>query len=536
MTANAVIVATNCAVCSRPLTDALSIEAGIGPDCRAFYGYFLDKLTEEARVEANRIVHELAADALYGNFLRDALFRLHELGFAQLAQRIEHRVRRRLVIDIPDIRPLPTDPEPRADINLPFSLTEGQERAREAVQRLMSTRGFGIAVIAGYAGTGKSTLLTVFGQEYGARGAPSCIAPTGKAALRIKEASGLFASTIHRWMYAPKEDPATGIVKFARKPLEDITLPPSKLVLLDEASMVGPDIWKDVYEVCKKLDAKLVCVGDAFQLPPVQPPNAAPFSVLSPEFARHHGAERIEMTEVLRQAQDSPVIRVSMKLRQGMGLRALDELRKIDIGQFAEVATSVHKAGGVTICHRNVTRFQLNAGIRMTLGIHDEQPQSGEPLVVLKNTYEAGLVNGESVKFEGWEIAPDSYERVHDRYKNVEEATRFGATRIGDEEVQVVLALEELHGRLSAGPKAIEIAASRWARLNSLFAGDTLAPLLHANFGYAWTAHKMQGSEVPYVLIVVEPSIRLDEEDGRRWMYTATTRATKAAACFFGRI
>ncbi len=320
------------------------------------------------------------------------------------------------------------------------------------------------------------------------------------------------------------------------KGLQEIELPPSKLVLLDEASMVGPDVWKDVYQVCKKLDVKLVCVGDAFQLPPVQPPNAAPFSILSHEFARHHGAERIELTEVLRQAQGSPVIRASMRLRAGEGIRALDDLKKIDLPQFAHVATSVHRAGGVTICHRNVTRATINAGVRMMLGIADEQPQKGEPLVVLKNTYEVGLVNGESIAFNGWEIVPEVYERVYDRYKNVEEATRFGSTRIGPDDLRVVLALEELHCRLESGPRAIEIAANTWARVNNVFLGDAPAPLVHANFGYGWTAHKSQGSEWPYVLVVVEPSVRLNEEDGRRWTYTAITRASKSAAVFFGKV
>jgi len=323
-------------------------------------------------------------------------------------------------------------------------------------------------------------------------------------------------------------------VTFARRNLEEIAVPTSRLVLMDESSMVGPDVWKDVYDVCRQLDLKLVCVGDAFQLPPVQAKNAVPFSILSPEFARHHNAERIEMTEVLRQAQDSPVIRASMLLRAGHGITAFAELRQVDIRQLAEVTTAVHRAGGVTICHRNVTRFTLNAGIRATLGIHDEMPQPGEPMVCLKNKYEAGVLNGETFEFQGWEIAPSTFERVHDRFNDVNEDTRFGATRLKEQRTQIVLSLEELHGRLKASAKPIEIAGNKWARLNNLFAGDTLAPTIHANFGYAWTAHKMQGSEVPYVLVVLEPSIRLNEDEGRRWAYTAVTRATQAAAIYMG--
>ena len=530
--------AETCAVCGRPLTDALSIAAAVGPDCRSTYNYYPDLLATDVRVEANRLLHAIAKNEVEGTSLRDVLFRLHELGFAVLAQRIERRVHRRITsaMAAPSLVVQAQAPEAPALVKLPFILTEGQDRGREAVHRLMSTRGFGICVLAGYAGTGKSTLLRVIGEEYGSRGKPTCIAPTGKAALRIREAARLDASTIHRWIYAPQEDPKTGIMKFMPRPLSDIPLPPSRLVLLDEASMVGPDVWKDLYQICKQLDVKLVCVGDAFQLPPVQAPNAAPFSILSPEFARHHGAERIELTEVLRQAQDSPTIRASMKLRAGGGIRALDELQPVGINRFAHVATEVHRNGGVTICHKNTTRATINAGVRMMLGITDENPHPGEPLVVLKNSYEAGLVNGEAFEFTGWEIAPDVFERVFDRYKNVEEATRFGSTVVGPDRLRVVLSLEEMHCRLTAGQRAIEIAAGTWARVNRVMLGDSAAPLLHANFGYGWTAHKAQGSEWPYVMVVVEPSIRLDEDEGRRWTYTAITRSVKATAVFIGRI
>jgi exodeoxyribonuclease-5 len=215
-------------------------------------------------------------------------------------------------------------------------------------------------------------------------------------------------------------------------------------------------------------------------------------------------------------------------------MRALSELQRVDLTQLASTAVAVHKAGGVTICHRNVTRAQLNAGIRWTLGIQDEMPQVGEPLMVLKNAYESGVVNGESFPFEGWTQAPEGYERVFDRYKPVEEDTRFGATTIGKSTVTV--SVEELHGRLTAGPRAISIAASKWARMNSVFSGDTQAGHVHTNFGYAWTAHKSQGSQWPYVFVVIEPSVRLDEEEGRRWTYTSLTRASVNAAVYIGRV
>lgn len=428
-----------------------------------------------------------------------------------------------------EFTPPPSLPQRRLD--LPFTLTDGQNQAVDAFERMMQKLEPAIMVTAGFAGVGKTTLLRVFAQLYGT---PVVITPTGKAALRVREATGLAAQTIHRWIYKSVTDEHTGVMRFVRRYPDEIEVTPSRLVLLDEASMVSPDLWRDISATCKSLNLKLVCVGDPFQLPPVDPGSTKPFSILTPDFAASIGAERVEMTEILRQAQDSPIIRASMALRAGHGLRSFAELQMIALHDVGRVATEVYRAGGVTICHRNVTRFQLNAGIRAMLGIRDEMPQLGEPLLVLKNTPEIGVVNGEAVQFPGWRVEPLSFEPVKDRFKHVEEAARFGATTVGG--LVCTLALEELHGRLQSGMRPIAISGSQWARMENLFLGDNVAPHLHANFGYAYTAHKSQGSEWPYALVILESSIRLNDEEGRRWAYTAITRASKAVALFVGKL
>jgi hypothetical protein len=85
------MLATECAVCSRPLVDAVSVETGIGPECRRKHGYTVD-VSEEARAEGNVIVHAIAAglhtDA--ADFVL-ALARLRVLGFETLADTITRR-------------------------------------------------------------------------------------------------------------------------------------------------------------------------------------------------------------------------------------------------------------------------------------------------------------------------------------------------------------------------------------------------------------------------------------------------------------
>jgi exodeoxyribonuclease-5 len=532
-------VEAHCAVCARPLTDPLSVELGIGPDCREQYGY--DEAVEPAiRAEVNQIVYRIATTR-DDEVIQDAANQLHDFGFATLAERVERRIKRRTA-EIPVTEPEPA-PEPAAapsatdipdaaQVALPFKLTEGQDRALAMVGRLLARVEPAVGFIVGFAGTGKTTMLRAIAQKYGR---PIVVTPTGKAAMRVTEATGLEASTIHRWIYKAIENEDTGVIVFTRRYPDEIPVTPSRLVLLDEASMVGPEVWKDVWETCRHLGLKLVCVGDGFQLPPVQPPNAPPFSLLTPEFASSISAERVELTEVLRQAQDSPIVRASMALRDGAGLRAFGELPRIQTAQLGQVAVETYKAGGVVVCHRNVTRFKLNNGIRSMLGITNEYPQAGEPLLVLKNSYEIGLMNGETTTFGGWHMPPDQHERIYDRWKHQEEHARFGAILVGGKTLATI-AVEELYGSLATGFTPIKIAASRWARPRDLYLGENVAPHLHVNFGYVYTCHKAQGSEWPYVLVILESSVRFDEEEGRRWAYTALTRGKSMAAVFLGSV
>ena len=84
------MLATHCAVCARSLVDAVSVNSGIGPECRKKWGYFVD-VDEEAREEANKLVHMVAVEQTGANAAK-ACERLRELGFVKLADRILQRV------------------------------------------------------------------------------------------------------------------------------------------------------------------------------------------------------------------------------------------------------------------------------------------------------------------------------------------------------------------------------------------------------------------------------------------------------------
>lgn len=84
------LLASHCACCNRPLVDAKSVELGIGPDCRAKYGFDL-AVPEVARIEANKIVHAVACKRVR---IETGAARLRVLGFEKLAARLEKRVRK----------------------------------------------------------------------------------------------------------------------------------------------------------------------------------------------------------------------------------------------------------------------------------------------------------------------------------------------------------------------------------------------------------------------------------------------------------
>lgn len=84
------LLATHCCACGRPLVDSVSVSAGMGPDCREKYGYYAEA-PEEARAEANAIVHAVAANPKAAD-LPVACARLSALGFSVLSAKLIGRL------------------------------------------------------------------------------------------------------------------------------------------------------------------------------------------------------------------------------------------------------------------------------------------------------------------------------------------------------------------------------------------------------------------------------------------------------------
>ena len=159
----------------------------------------------------------------------------------------------------------------------------------------------------GYAGTGKTTLARHIAD--GVDGEVKFAAFTGKAALVMRNKGCDNASTIHSLIYRARE---SGEEQPSFELWDDAPASKAKLIVIDECSMVDAELGRDLMS----FDCPLLVLGDPAQLPPIQ--GGGFFTDCEPD---------VMLTEVHRQAQDDPIMRMSMDVREG---------RDLDIGRYGE--------------------------------------------------------------------------------------------------------------------------------------------------------------------------------------------------------
>ena len=192
------------------------------------------------------------------------------------------------------------DPEkaiPWAEQRVGFELSGSQ---REAVACAIRER---VTVITGGPGVGKTTIVNAVLRIVRAKGVRARLcAPTGRAAKRLAESTGLEASTIHRLL---EFDPATGGFRHGLdQPLD------TDFVVVDEVSMVDIVLANQLFRAIPD-HAALLLVGDVDQLPSV-----GPGSVL----AEIIGSERVptvRLTEIFRQAESSRIVVNAHRINRG---------------------------------------------------------------------------------------------------------------------------------------------------------------------------------------------------------------------------
>src|SRR5712672_1824088 len=225
----------------------------------------------------------------------------------------------------------------------------------------------------GYAGTGKTTLAKHLAEDVD--GKVVFAAFTGKAALVMRRKGCAAASTIHSLIYRARE---SGEETPTFELWDDSPASKAALIVIDECSMVDAELGRDLMS----FGVPVLVLGDPAQLPPVA--GGGFFTDAEPDAM---------LTEVHRQAQGDPIVRLSMQVREG---------RELEIGRHGESEVvsrgeldpeRVMRADQVLV-GRNNTRRAYNMRIRQKQSIEEPLPVAGDKLVCLRNNRKKGLFNG----------------------------------------------------------------------------------------------------------------------------------------------
>lgn len=353
--------------------------------------------------------------------------------------------------------------------------------------------------LAGYAGTGKTTLVDYVIGKLGIRlnrVAFACY--TGKAALVLSQkAKGRYkAQTIHRLIYQ-LDGESKGAPKFIRKSKDELAH--LKLIVIDEWSMVDGKTFEDL----KYFGIKLLLIGDQGQLPPVSKAD-------SPELDKLRKTPDFELTEIHRQAEGNPIIHLSMLARTkqhiAYGWYGNDkEVLVCNRMQWESIKQHCYTSADQIICGYNKTRTGLNQDIRQYLGFTSHLPQEGDKMICTKNNWgknidDISLVNGIT---------------GHVRRVNNNLAKDYDIRREATE--------------IDFQPDFTDNQFKKLYLVNDHFSGkeykltpDEYSIYSQFEFGYAITCHKAQGSQWDKLVVIAET---LNREEHHKWLYTAITRA-----------
>jgi len=445
---------------------------------------------------------------------------------------------------------------------LKYVPTAGQKHLANAIARFVFSEKEKLTfVLKGYAGTGKTTFISVLVQVLPSVNMKSVLlAPTGRAAKVIQAYSGRTASTIHRKIYH-SETSANGGVAFKLGQNKH----KNTIFLVDEASMIGTDIGvgafgnqdllSDLTEyVFSGENCRMILVGDVAQLPPVGSDISPALDV---RYLRHGlglTAGHVELTEVVRQAEGSGILNNATMLRNAIGASVF-EMPKFDlslpdverVGGY-ELQDELESAYGkygmentVFICRSNKSANGFGQQVRARILFHDEELNAGELLMVVKNNYtwlaengSPGLIaNGDMIRVNRI-VQEERKWGFH--FMDVQASISFDD---GEKEIEVKLMMDSVMAEGPSIPRkrmqelyaALEIkyedTKNRGLRKRKIFE-DPYYNALQVKMAYAVTCHKAQGGQWPVVFI--EQGYLTEEmlnDEYLRWLYTAFTRATE---------
>jgi exodeoxyribonuclease V alpha subunit len=360
---------------------------------------------------------------------------------------------------------------------------------REALKTVLASR---VAVITGGHGVGKTTLVNSILLILRAKKVKCLLcAPTGRAAKRLTETTGMEAKTIHRLL---EVDPATG--RFQRnedKPLD------CDLLIVDETSMVDVLL---MYALLRALprNSALIMVGDVDQLPSVGPGNALRDLIESGVLPV------VRLTEVFRQAASSRIITNAHLIRQGK----MPELRPAEPGSdFYFIERDRPEEIAATL-------------VRL---VHDRIPK-GHRLDPIRDIQALCPMNRGSIGVR--ELNTVLQGALNPVRPGEPAAERFGwRFQVRDKVIQTEndYKKEVFNGDIGIVEKIDPVEQELSIRFDDRLVTYDFGELDEVSLAYAVTIHKSQGSEFPAVVIPVAMQHYMLLQ--RNLIYTGITRAKR---------
>ncbi|WP_418991476.1 ATP-dependent DNA helicase [Alistipes sp.] len=443
-----------------------------------------------------------------------------------------------------------------------FETTPGQKKIIEKLSEYLADDDFSrIFVLNGYAGTGKTTLIAaVVAALKDLNIKPVLLAPTGRAAKVLAQYAQEKAFTIHKRIYRQRTN-----ADYESKFSLDLNTERNAVFIVDEASMLSDgtsdgalfgsgSLLEDLVRFVRSgRGCRLVLVGDSAQLPPV----GADFSpALDPAVLGAYGeVEYVTLDDVVRQEAQSGILfnatLVRCMLENGIHEIPRFELDFPDVeavegGEFLEKLQDAYARYGrdetIVVTRSNKRANRYNEGIRRNVLYAEEEIESGDMLMVVKNNYyypehtEACpmnfIANGDIARlkrlrrfedFYGFRFAdavlefPDYDEAQIECKILLDTLVSMSPSLTREESTRLFYEVEKDYTEIRSKLKRFkEIRENR--HFNAV----------QVKFSYAVTCHKAQGGQ--WKAVFVDRCLFGDEpmtRDMLRWLYTALTRATE---------
>ncbi len=445
--------------------------------------------------------------------------------------------------------------------NFPFEPTSKQDiffqMIAEFVQKPKRNELF---VLKGYAGTGKTTIISTFVNQLRKIAKNSVLlAPTGRAAKVISNYSGRGALTIHKKIYFPNVK--SGNVNF--------TLQPNKhkntIFIVDEASMISDtNTESKLFENGSLLDdlisyvysgdnCKLIFIGDTAQLPPV---NLSLSPALNPEMISlnyNKEVQHIELDQVMRQEENSGILYNATQLRELLkddyitdfqfDLTGFKDIIRLTNGtDILDAIFDSYDKNGVEdtsfIVRSNKRANQYNQQIRTRILDRESELSVGDLLMVVKNNYfwlkptdEAGFIaNGDIIEvleiFKITELYSFKFAKVKIRMIDYPNQRPFETVLLLDtiNSESPSLTYEEQNRLYQEVMEDYQEEKAQYKKYKKVKENEYFNAL-QVKFSYAVTCHKAQGGQWNTVFIEQPYLSNGVDKEYLRWLYTALTRA-----------